>query len=113
MVQYLTLSTFSGNSLATWDLCRRRMKGLMMRFNFLVFSVSDFFSMGMRNSFVKNDWDLSRPGLIKLICDQRSMVVFSSGVPVRIRRFLDLRVLTALEILEFGFFMAWDSSRMI
>ncbi len=106
-------SIFSGSSVATCDLCRRRMKGLIRAWSFWVFCGSLSFSIGFRNSFRKNACVPSSPGLINDICDHRSMVLFSTGVPVRMSRFRVFSSRTAMEVLEPGFLIACDSSRMM
>src|SRR6267142_2172737 len=103
-------STFWGSSVATWDFNRLNTNGLMMAFNFFVLASSCFFSMGPWYSFLKKVWPPSKPGLMKVICDQRSSVVFSNGVPVRVNLYLDFNCKTALAILDVGFLITCDSS---
>jgi len=41
------------------------------------------FSMGIRKYFLKKFRSPNNPGLIKFICDHKSKVLFSMGVPVK------------------------------
>ena len=68
--------------------------------------------MGLRNSLRKKACVPSKPGLIKDICDHKSIVLFSTGVPVRMSRCLERSCRTACEVVELGFLMACDSSRI-
>ena len=97
---------------AVAEVLRRSTKGLMSACSFLVRLSSWFFSIGLTNSFRKNACVPSKPGLINVICDHRSMVLFSTGVPVRMSRCRARSWRTACAVVELGFLIACDSSRM-
>src|SRR5690606_12161699 len=113
MVEYFTCITFSGRSVATWVLSLRSTIGVMMAWSFVALAVSFFFSMFCQNCLLNTPCLPNNHLLIKFICDHRSRVPFSTGVPVSVRRCWQESIFTAFVIILLGFLIACDSSKMM
>ena len=99
-----------GSSVATSDLVRRRMNGLMRRTSCMRRVSSRRFSMGVRNRLVKPWRSPSSPGMRNANCDHSSSRLFSIGVPDRHRRWRLSSMQTARVALAAGLLIACASS---
>src|SRR5690606_13166744 len=106
-------SVLAGRSFVTWVLVRLRMKGWIIFCNNSLASVLPSFSIGSEKFF--RNWVLlpNRPGLTKLNWANKSMVLFSMGVPVIVILYFPLSCMIDLYLNEAEFLIAWDSSSMI